>query len=214
MSTTPAIEYNMRLAEIQDHNLFREQVLDIPESETIYEVDLDKRTIKVPGYLGVASDHESETIYFKFSRYFDGWDLSRTTCVIQYINANDEGGIYPVPYYDTTKFDGMMVIPWCISGLVSAAPGTIQFSIRFYIVDTESKKLLYNLNTQVAKSKLYPSLDLTEELAELYHVDADVLSQVYNALRAFAQSNAWDWIEIPSETPVDEDALTLQNIKE
>jgi hypothetical protein len=57
----------------------------------------------------VKQDHNAETIYFKADRYFDGVDLSTTTCVVQYLNASTDtkknGYIYLVPYIDTTTFE-------------------------------------------------------------------------------------------------------------
>jgi hypothetical protein len=32
-------------------------------------------------------------------------DLATTTCVIQYINANNDVGLYCIPFYDLTHFD-------------------------------------------------------------------------------------------------------------
>lgn len=196
-------EYYEKLFQIADTNIFRTQALNIPENEPIYLIDLNKRTIKAPEFLSVATDHDAEIIYFKVNRYFDGMDLSKTTCVIQYINANNQGALYPVPYCDIQKLanEGMMIIPWSISGLVTAAPGPVKFSIRFYKVsqdeaNNQPAELVYNLNTQVASSKILYGIDLSEEMIDYTQVDASVLAQVYAALNEYSNSNAWDWIDL------------------
>ena len=71
----------------------------LPKENQIHEVDLNTRTINVPQFLSVRYDHNAEVIYFKCPRYFEGVDLADTVCVIQYINADGDQGIYWVPYY-------------------------------------------------------------------------------------------------------------------
>jgi hypothetical protein len=59
-----------------------------------------------------------------------------------------------VPFYDTTKDDYTMIIPWLIEGAVTAAPGTVYYSVQFFRVSDGSQKYTYNLNTLPAKSKV------------------------------------------------------------
>ena len=51
-----------------------------PHQEPIFNVNLNKRLIKVPDsfskFLAVKGDHKAETIWFAVDRYFDGKDLS------------------------------------------------------------------------------------------------------------------------------------------
>jgi len=107
----------------------------LPSTERIYEIDLNTRTIDAPEWLSVETDHRSETIYFKVPRYFDHMDLTTTVCVIQYINANGEGRVYPVPYYDITtctreNFETLeqepyILFPWVIDGEATKAAGDV-----------------------------------------------------------------------------------------
>jgi len=83
-------------------------------------------------------------------------DLSTTTCIIQYINADGEANIYPVPFFDIQTYanEDKILIPWCIDGKATKKDGIVEYSIRFYKIDANGKKFLYNLNTLPAKSKI------------------------------------------------------------
>ena len=110
----------------------------LPDNAQIVDVDLNTRTINVPQFLSVQFDHNAEVIYFRMPRWFEGVDLAQTTCVVQYINADNEPGIYCVPFYDLTHFDydengistPMILLPWALGGLATVSAGTIQFSLR------------------------------------------------------------------------------------
>ena len=178
MVTNPS-DYEEMLWQIQSDAPTTKAIL-LPKDEKIYEINLDKRTIDVPEFLSVEKDHQAETIFFKFDRYYDRIDLTTRTCVIQYINAKGESYIYPVPFYDVETFgyEKKVLIPWCIQGPATAAPGTVKFAVRFYSIDI-NKKITYNLNTLVAQGKVLvgqntddseidgDNIDLTSDFLEL-----------------------------------------------
>ena len=85
----------------------------LPSDERTFDVDLSKREISVPTFLSVQKDHKAETIYFLVDRYYEQRDLSEMCCMIEFINAAEEGGFYPVPFYDisTYKVEDKMLIP-------------------------------------------------------------------------------------------------------
>lgn len=159
-------EYLDLLYKIQDENKPSLAIL-LPGDERIYNVDLATRTIEAPEYLSVETDHRSEVIYFKVARYYDAVDLSNTVCVIQYINANKEGRVYAVPYYDIDTFSDTneMLIPWEVDGEATVAAGDVQYAIRFYMLDSRitDKRLVYNLNTLTASSKVLHGIDIDPE---------------------------------------------------
>ena len=81
--------------------------------------------------------------------------------VIQYINAAGEGRIYPIPFYDldTCSDENLMLFPWCIEGEATKKAGNVQFSVRFYKLDTSGSYLLYNLNTLPATSRVEQGME-------------------------------------------------------
>lgn len=163
----------------------------LPDDDQIFEVDLNTRTINVPQFLSVQYDHNAEVVYFKVPRYFEGVDLATTTCVIQYINANNDVGLYCIPFYDLTHFDEdengiqvpVMLLPWSLGGLATVVSGQIQFSLRFYIIDSESKKFTFNLNTQTAKGSILYGMNLPADAVEQFKLDSSVIEQIYASIQ-------------------------------
>ena len=176
---TNAQDYEADLWEIQTNYQTRKAIL-LPKDEKIYDIDLNTRKISAPTFLSVSKDHEAETIYFKFDRYFDYIDLTTKACVIQYTNANGDSYIYPVPYFDIETFasENKVVIPWCIQGKATEKAGLVKFAVKWYSIN-ESKKLTYSFNTLVAEGQILQGqnpnemnwendqIDLSPELAEL-----------------------------------------------
>lgn len=176
---TNAQDYEAALWELQSTAPTRRAIL-LPKDEKIYDIDLNTRKISVPKFLSVAKDHEAETIYFKFDRYYDYIDLTTKACVIQYTNANGESFIYPVPYYDTQTFadSNKVIIPWCIQGKATEKAGTVKFAVKWYATNHD-KKIIYTLNTLKAEAEVLAGqnpnemdwssdqIDLSSELVQL-----------------------------------------------
>ena len=186
---TSAQEYMSRLQDIRDQNL-RFERLQIPSDEAVYAVDLNARLIDTPVYLSTETDHFAETVFFSVDRYFDTIDLANSTCIIQYINANGENYVYVVPVYDLETYAeyGKMLVPWCIQGHATAAPGVIKFAIRFYHltkidrdgVDKPEYQFDYIINTQVATSKI------------LVGMGNDFLMDATNPMEEVALASEWE----------------------
>lgn len=138
----------------------------MPAGHKYYNVDLNKREINAPVFLSTLKDHRAEHVFFRVPRYFDNIDLTAMTCIIQFINADKEKGVYLVPHYDIKTEEGFIYIPWIISGLVSKSSGIVEYSISFYYIDENNGELVYNLNTKSAKSTILIGMDLTEAIAE------------------------------------------------
>ena len=155
-------EYLEALFRIQTENAPILAIL--PSAEKTHIIDLNSRAVSAPEFLSVERDHKSETIYFEVDRFYDYMDLATTICVIQYINAKGNVGIYAAPFYDiyTLASKNKMLIPWCIDGKASEAAGVVEFSIRFYRMDNDGKEYVYNLNTFPVKSKILYGLEVKE----------------------------------------------------
>jgi|GEM_PF-2743150 len=196
---TESKEYYDLLYEIQDFNRPSLAVL-LPGTEKIYRVDLNTRTIEAPEYLSVESDHRSEYIYFKTGRYYDNLDLSGAVCVIQYINALGEPRVFAVPYFDVDTFsdDNDMVFYWRIDQEVTKASGDVEFSIRFYLLDDNyvDKKLIFNLNTLPASSKVLSGIDFDPEgFKPNEDWMADYLAQIAAAAKEAYEKDVY-WVVI------------------
>lgn len=169
---TSAHEYLANLQRIRNENLHTE-VLQIPSDELVYNVDLNARTIDTPAYLSTETDHTAETVLFLVDRYYETYDLAKTTCIIEFINAKNEAGIYLVPIYDLETYaaEGKILFPWVIQGKATAAAGPIRYAIRFYHLNTVERpegteigtEYVYDfiINTQVAQSKILKGMGET-----------------------------------------------------
>lgn len=148
-------EYIDKLWEIENMGLLKRAVLPL-HNEKVMNIDLNTRKVEVPEFLSVEKDHQSETIYFKFDRYYDMVDLTSMTCAILYTDAKGEEYVYPVPFYDVKTYaaERKVLIPWCIQGPATAHAGNVTFSIVFFKIDQAKKILSYSLNTLPATGKV------------------------------------------------------------
>lgn len=161
-------EYLDTLFDIQENN--PPKLAEMFYANKYYDIDLSSRKIDSPEYLSILKDHKAENIYFRINRFCDYMDLATTTCIISYKNAK-EAGIYVVPYYDIVSFRGdietgmvdKLVFPWCIDGKASAISGNVEYAIRFYKIDETGQKLVYNMNTLPAISKVMYGMDIKDE---------------------------------------------------
>ena len=179
----------------------------LPDEKQIFEVDLNSRTVSVPQFLSVRFDHNAEVVYFKVPRYFEGVDLSTTTCVVQYINAEGDVGIYCIPFYDLTHFDEdetgiptpMMLMPWSLGGLATVSAGTIKFNLRFYQINPNTKKFAFNLSTQTAEGVILHGMDLSEDMINQFKLDSNITEQIYQSMRQMMNAAATYWIDFADD---------------
>lgn len=179
----------------------------LPDDQQIIEVDLNTRTIAVPQFLSVQFDHNSEVVYFKTPRYFEGVDLATTTCIIQYVNADGDTGIYCVPFYDLTHFEyddsnmatPMILLPWALGGLATISAGTIRFNIRFYIINGSTKEFDFNLSTKVTEALILQGMNLSPDMVEQLKLDSNVTEQIYESMRVMMNAAATYWSDFDEE---------------
>lgn len=151
---TGSEEYQRFLASIAESYNPPSIRMRIPTDEPVYEVNLNTRVVSTPSFLGVEADHEAELIYFEMDRFYDSVDLSTCIGLVQFRNAKNEEYYYVIPYYDVVSKTGKMIFAWDIQSPATKYGGSVQFSFKFFRVDTASGELLYELNTLVAKTRV------------------------------------------------------------
>ena len=195
--------FKIQTYEDEQGQRFPQLVHLLPENDQIFDIDLDSRTINIPQFLSVQYDHNAEIIYFKCPRYFENVDLATTVCIIEYVNADGEAGLYWVPYYnvdinydinlsDNQKSEDLtpqMLIPWAVGGLATASAGTVTFTVRFYQLDAERKTFIFNMSMQPAYGEILHGIDLAEEDLAKFQLDTDVVTEIYQNL-SLVQSEA------------------------
>lgn len=167
----------------------------LPYAHNIYDVDLKTRTIHGPEMISVQRDHRSEVIYFKVDRFIDFMDLANTVCVIEYIIPGDTKRVpylYAVPFYDIAKFaqENKMIFPWNVSGAATLKSGKIEYAIRFFKIDENGSKLIYNLNTLPTTSSILSNI---EGSSELMNTEYDIPVEAYESLIWQVKNNKTYW---------------------
>lgn len=150
------------LAQIQTQAPPQISNLPFASDNRIFNIDLNTRIINAPSTLSVSRDHKAGVIYFRTDRYYDYMDLAETICLVQYIIPGTKGQdatpyTYVVPFFDTQSEVGKIIFPWVIGGPATSAEGKIKYAVRFYRV--QDNKLVYNLNTIPATSKIEVGLE-------------------------------------------------------
>lgn len=198
---TDSKEYYSELFKIQDYNFPLKAHL-LPSDEEIYHIDLNTRTVTVPEYISVQTDHRAETIYFRINRFFGNMDLAETACVIQYINAAGESHYAIPPYFDiySLEADDEMIIPWIIDGAATKTAGEVQFVFRFYKME-DGKTFTYNFTTLPAVGKVLYGMDpkdfKPEDSNELFTPDSVLqMEQYIKNMDALIRDNLLYWIEV------------------
>ena len=128
-------------------------------------------------------------------RYFENIDLSQMTCVIQYINAAGEGGVYVVPFVDVTTYQDIneMLVPWAVGGRVTKEAGTIRFSIRFYQINQTTKTFDYNLSTLPQECEVLYGFDIPNDADQSEYVDAATLEDLIQRVERAEQGLVLYW---------------------
>ena len=204
---TSVEDYLKELWKLQDGNLPAQAIL-LPSDETIYNVNLNTREIDAPNILSAKTDHLAETIFFSVDRYFDNMDLTKTVCVIQYVNQNatDEDGnpaggfLYLVPFYDIAYFqkkgENKILIPWAVGGPATAAAGPVTFALRFFLCNAEGTEIIYNLNTLPAESRVLESMDVVVEDNQNFMIPDTTIAMLYQSINEVRNYVTLKWIEV------------------
>ena len=168
---TSSHEYMQRLQDIQNQDNLKELVM-LPSDEPRFIIDANSRTISIPddfSFLSVVNDHGAETVYFEIDRYFDQHDLSDEICVIQFRSVGPNGdvneGFFPITKLDIETVPGKILFGWTVLSDATKYAGDVQFSVRFYSIETENDepKFAYDFNTVPATLPIKNSLNTTGE---------------------------------------------------
>ena len=165
-------EYYSHMADFFENQKYKYVML--PLQEEPFKIDLNTRTIEIPQSFSkcasVQSDQLAETIIFIVDRYFDYMDLANTEIYVQWtIPENKKTGVKEyngatrVEMIDLDTEAGKIKFAWPLNDQITAVPGSVKFSVRFFRVDDSApNKLLYSLNTTekeiIIKEALQPAL--------------------------------------------------------
>ena len=191
---TPSEEYERYLAGLAKDEtppLMKMRRLPV-RGETVYQIDLNSRKISPPPFIGVESDHKAEYIFFEMDRYYDLIDLSKSIGMIIFKNAKNEEFYQLIPYYDIDTHHNKIIFYWAIQAPAALYGGQVSFSMKFFEIDPTSNKLIYELNTLVAKTKVLVGWANTTGESHTYEtidpqsiiVDSEVLESLQTMISA------------------------------
>ena len=150
--------------------------LAMPVDEPLFEIDANARTITVPAEfkkngIAVVGDHLAETVYFKIDKYFDYqsfYDLlqgdDKGKVVINWAftptgskTATEVQSVYAFGPADDLE-PGYLIFGWIIDRDMTAASGTLTFSVQFF--HDINGEIDYSFNTLTANVAVGNTLKL------------------------------------------------------
>ena len=112
-----------------------------------FVIDSDLRVISIPGkgvVAGVVGDKNVNRINFQMSRYYNGFDMSKFTTRVNYVNARGNFNYYSVT--DLTIEDDLIYFTWLVDSDVVAYAGIVMFAVNMFIADSNGK-IIQSFNT-------------------------------------------------------------------
>ena len=106
----------------------------------------------------------AEMVMFTIDRYVDFKDLNEAIIYIQWTNKNGDTKAAPIVVKDITSIPGKIRFGWPLDKNVTAVPGPVHYSVRFWNrlgeepAEGGAETVVYSLNT------LSSSLTITESL--------------------------------------------------
>lgn len=121
-------------------------------------VDEFKSITLDPKQINITQEQNSQYIPFKMSRYYDGFDLTKTELGIFYVNENNEShSDIPVDVYYN---DDSIRFAWLVSEFATRVSGILKFEIQARGTNEKGE-------TYVWKSKSYDKMNVIQSLAEV-----------------------------------------------
>ena len=171
-------EYYSHMADFFENQKYKYVML--PLDEEPFLIDLNTRSIAVPQSFSkcasVQKDQLAETIVFIVDRYYDYMDLANAEIYVQWtipenkkLNIEEYNGATRVEMIDLETEPGKIKFAWPLNDKITAVPGQVKFSVRFFRIDNSNpNKLLYSLNTVdstiIIKEALQPDLNVESEV--------------------------------------------------
>lgn len=146
-------------------------------------VDEFKSITLDPKQINITQEQNSQYIPFKMSRYYDGFDLTKTELGIFYVNENNEShSDIPVDVYYN---DDYIRFAWLVSEFATRVSGILKFEIQARGTNEKGE-------TYVWKSKSYDKMNVIQSLAEVatgeIGLTEEELDSWYNRIQIESQS--------------------------
>lgn len=157
-------------------------------------VDLSSRTISIPDelkYIAVATDNNSEKVWFNVPRYFDepdvqgNGDLLQKVAQVHFLNAGGSFGVYTINEVRENE-DGTISLAWLIEKDVTMVAGEVKFQLVFTLFDNGDN--VYKLSTTPATLIVRAGIDSSEfsiaKESKTYEQLIELIYDGYETLKA------------------------------
>ena len=189
-----------------------EVISQMPEEDYLHDsiqfvIDSDLRVISIPvkGVVaGVVGDKNVNRINFQMPRYYNGFDMSKFTTRVNYVNARGNFNYYSVT--DLTIEDDLIYFTWLVDSDVVAYAGIVMFAVNMFIADSNGKitqsfntsnKGLLNVLEGIQVNK-YVTPDKQEDI--LTRLEADILKYVDSGITKIDENTNKSIQKIQTET--------------
>lgn len=109
--------------------------------ESFSIVDANKNIALSNNQINITQERNSQYIPFKIPRYYDGFDLSRATISIYWVNQYGQGSVtMPVDVYRCTD---QIKFAWLVDNDVTSVAGNIQFEIHAEGFNSKGQRYLW-----------------------------------------------------------------------
>jgi len=142
----------------------------LPIDEEVFKIDANTREIAIPDAfakngVSVQGDEISEVLYFKINRFYDMEDLTNDEIFIEWrcpadAEGNEVEGVSKPWAIDVESNPGYIVFGWPLASEITAIPGDVTFSVRFYRFAEEEHTVQYSLSTLTNTVTIRPSINL------------------------------------------------------
>ncbi len=142
----------------------------LPLDEEVFAIDANSRQITIPkafadNGVSVQGDEISEVLYFSINRFYDMEDLTNDEIFIEWRCPAKDGadpveGVSKPWAIDVESKPGYIIFGWPLASEITAVPGDVTFSVRFYRFAEEEHTVQYSLSTLTNTVTIKPSIDL------------------------------------------------------
>lgn len=149
------------------------------ESEEIFVIDNDLRTITIPSGIqnvGVESDEDVRRLNFQMPKQYSEVDLSTFDIRINYLNANADGDIYVVT--DKEVSGDYITFSWLLGRNAMAYKGSIRFIVCLKKTGEEGI-VQQEFNTTIAQLTVLEGLETTQKVIQ---ENPDVIEEILKRL--------------------------------
>lgn len=172
-----------KLVEDENGNKKHSAFIKLPLDEPHFEINANTRAITIPANfkkngIAVQGDDLAETVYFMIDRFVDYVDLNTTEIYIEWETPKDKDGKVTKHFsrnygkiIDDKYNPGKLIFGWAISNVLTRAPGTLKFAVRFILRDNDSSEIIYSFNTLTASANIQATL--SADLASVDPKDID-----------------------------------------